>query len=346
MNRPKTIISFALFFSIILFIMQGIGESIRDDEHPYIRSVAIGTDDSYYPNTSYAHLWENKMDDMGIDIWQPGEYDKSDRINFEGVYHSTKSYSEKFASSSGNNIAEGIANFFGELFQQEWQFHNLDWDHGTMKNISEGEQIYIYPHIWMNIPGGDAWKGLNIEQYIYIRAWDAYSASQEWVTGLQSRDVSGSGDKCEWIPRLDAGVMGKYDLYYVIDVAYFDQDFLHSIPGINLFTNIELEELIDSDKALYMERWGGVIYGDNHNDIPTTLSYHEMTYKSQGGISTFFDTIKDIQIGWAAFTNTGNDIVNIGFTSIFSVFALAFGLCIYYEIKSYLPFISGGEGGE
>ena len=136
--------------------------------------------------------------------------------------------------------------------------------------------------------------------------------------------------------------MGKYDLYYVIDVAYFDQSLLNSIPGVNLLTDTELEDLIAEDKARFMERWGGVIYGDEHQDMPSTLSYHEMQYQNRGGISTFFEVIRNVQIGWTAFSGYG--VISTGFNVLIGVFTLAFSLVIYYEIKSYLPFISGGEG--
>ena len=106
------------------------------------------------------------------------------------------------------------------------------------------------------------------------------------------------------------------------------------------FNKFEIKE----DKALFMEQYGGVILGDENLVAPSSLSYHEITYQSTGGLNTFFDTIKDIQMGWTAFTSTDNEVVNYGFTLIMAVFTLIFGLSIYYEIKSYIPFISGGEG--
>lgn len=324
--------------------MWGVGNSLRGDEQEYIRKVALGSDSAYDPgNESYAHLWQGNMEAMGIDMWHPGDYGLSERISFDGVYHSTHSYSEQYASSGGDTIWGKIGNF---LSGGRWPHADLNWEHENMVNISQGEQVYIYPHMDIDLPGGDAWRGLDIEQYIFIRTFDAYSASQEWMHDVITKDVSSAGDRCEWIPRLDCGRMGKYDLYYVIDVAYFNKDVLKSIPGLNLFTDTDIQDLIDSDKALFMERYGGVIYGDNHIELPSSLAYHEIGYEASGGLSTFFSTIEDIQMGWVAFTSTGNSVVDYGFTLLFGIFGLIFSLSIYYEIKSYLPFISGGEGGE
>ena len=65
------------------------------------------------------------------------------------------------------------------------------------------------------------------------------------------------GESFQWMPELDCGVMGPYDLFYVIDVAYFDQEFVRLIPGLNLLTNADLRELMDSGKVKFQESYGG-----------------------------------------------------------------------------------------
>ena len=341
MNRPKTIIGLAFFFAIITVVMAAVGDSMRDERFSYI-GAAAGVPDTYFnhTNVSYSHLWDNELERMGINRFSYGEYGKSDRIKIYTVYQSTKSYSEKFTQSYGDSWLDTIGRVLGLD-----TYHDLEWDHGTMKTISEGENVYLYPFIDMDIPGGDS-PIPDFKVYIFVRTFDAYSSSQEWLHGPVIHKMTTNSDRCQWIPRLDCGVMGAYDLYYVIDIAYFNQDFLGSIPGLNLITDRELEQLIDEDKAAFMERYGGVIYGDNHRDEPDMIAYHEIQYSSTGGIDVFFETIKDIQMGWTAFTTTDNEVVNTLFTSVMVFFTLIFSLAIYYEIKSYLPFISGGEGGE
>ena len=344
MNRPKTLIGLALFFGIITMLLWGVGNSINDPEFEYIRKVAIGGDDLYKAeNVSYAHLWESEMERMGVMDYQEGEYGLSDRINFKGVYHSTHSYSTQYTESRGDTVLDKIVSYFSFGY---WDPSYLKWEHEHMTHINSGEHIYIYPHINFNMPGSDP-SIINLvpdfAQYLFVRTFDAYSISQEWLSGPYIIKLPCKSDWIETIPNLDIGIMGSYDLYYVIDVAYFNQDFLSSIPGINYLTDSDIKTAIKEGDARFMEKWGGVIIGDNHQEAPSSLSYHEITYSS-GGIHSFFDTINDIKMGWLAFTNTGNEIIDYGFTMIMSVFGIIFGLSIYYEIKSYLPFISGGEG--
>ena len=342
MNRPKTIISLAVFFGIIGFLMAQVGASINDPNFEYIGTVATGGQTYYQTNgTNYAHLWDNNMERMGINTFQIGEYGMTDRIYFEGVYHSTKSYGDQYASSWSDTIVGKISDFFSG---KGWNTGDLDWDHGTMQTIHEGDNVYIYPHLNIDLPGGDNPFELNLKQYIFARTFDAYSMGNEWLHEPDTQDVSGGGDSVEWIPQLNCGKMGAYDLYYVIDVAYFDMDVLNSIPGLNLLTDTDIANLIKEDKARFMERWGGVIYGDEHQEGPSMLEYHELQYSQSGGINVFFDTIKNIQMGWTAFTDTGNTFIDIVFETVMGIFGLIFSVCIYYEIKSYLPFISGGEG--
>ena len=344
MNRPKTLIGLAFFFGVMIFIMDAIGASIASDDHPYIREAATGSSDDYNVlNQSYAHLWDSEMERMGINKYHPGEYGMSDRIWFEDVYHSTKSYGDKYASSWSDTIVGKINSF---LKGDGWPSGDLDWDHGHTKTIHEGEHIYIYPHLNIDLPGGNNPFELDLKQYIFVRTFDAYSGGNEWLHDPDTKDVSGGGDKIEWIPQLNCGIMGEYDLYYVIDVAYFNQDILGSIPGINLLSDMELADMIKEDKALFMERYGGVIYGDLHQSTPDMLAYHELQYSQSGGINVFFDHIRKIQMGWSAFTTTDNSVVNTGFTMIMGIFSLIFALTIYYEIKSYIPFVSGGDGGD
>lgn len=326
-------------------MLWGVGNSIHDPRYDYITQVATGKTFEV-TNQSYAHLWDNAMKNMGINTYSLGEYGMTDRITFKAVYHSTHSYGDKFTQSGGDTWLEKGIVFF-HLDKLFGIYHDLEWEHEHIKNISNGEHIYIYPHLDIDIPGGDtSLGGTDLKQYIFVRTFDAYSGGNEWLHDPDTKDVSLSGDRCQWIPQLNCGVMGRYDLYYVIDVAYFNQDLIGSIPGLNLLTDSDIEQLIKEDKARFMERYGGVIYGDEHQDTPDALSYHELQYSQSGGINTFFDTIKDIQIGWTAFTTTDNAVINRGFEIIMTIFAMIFGLAIYYEIKSYLPFISGGDGGE
>ena len=95
-----------------------------------------------------------------------------------------------------------------------------------------------------------------------------------------------------------------------------------------------------------MERCGGVIYGDMEREPLEYITAHEIQYSNTGGLAVFFDIIDDIKYGWGAFTNTGNSIVDGAFASFFTIITLIFSITIYYEVKSYLPFISGGEGSE
>ena len=334
MDRPRTIIGLALFFGIIGFMLWGVGNSISTNK--YIREVATGSEDDYAPgNLSYAHLFDGAMEQMGINKYYMGEYGMTDKIRFEAVYVSTHSYGDKFASSSG----EGIAWLWGWLGDKVGMgaSGDLDWDKDRtdVKNISSGEHVYIYPHLNIDLP--DAF--FNLETYLFVRTFDAYSGGNEWLHEPDVKNVDWSGHYCEWIPQLNCGLMGRYDLYYVIDVAYFDQEVISGIPGINLLTDTELEALIKGDKARFMERYGGVIYGDVSQGQPDSLAYHEIQYSARGGLSVFFDTIRDIQMGWTVFTSTDSEIINKGFEMIMIVFGLIFSLAVYYEIKSYLPFI-------
>lgn len=344
MNRPRTIAGFAFFYGILFVILGAVGDSITSNTD--VARVA-GVDINRYYNESgisYSHLWDNAMEAMGIMEWHDGEYGMSDRIKFNNVYVSSHSYSEQFTQSSGDNIIEQI---FNALTLGHYDPSGLKWEHENMVNLSNGEHIYIYPHLKIDLPGGD-WGPdefiPNLQQYIFVRTFDGYSVANEWISDVQTRDVSSSGDRCQWIPRLDCGIMGEYTLYYVIDVAYFDQSLINAIPGLNLLTDTDLEELIKEDKARFMERYGGIILGDSNRDAPSSLSYHEMNYQASGGLSTFFDVIHNIAIGWTAFQDYGpvSDVFNI----FIGFFTLIFSLVVYYEIKSYLPFISGGEGGD
>ena len=339
MDRPRMIISLAFFFMIITFLLWGVGNSINDPDYEYIAKAATGNSGGYSPtNYSYSHLWNNELERMGISRFSYGEYGMSDRIKIKTVYQLTTSHGEKFTQSYGDSWLDTIGRWVGLD-----TYHDLEWNHGTVKNISQGDPVYLYPFIDMDIPGGNS-PIPDFKCYIFVRTFDAYSSSQEWIHDPVVHKMTTNSDRIQWIPRLECGLMGAYDLYYVIDVVYFNQDFLKSIPGINLITDVELEDLVNEDKARFMERYGGVIYGDNHRDEPDMIAYHEVQYSGTGGIDVFFETIKDVQMGWTAFTSTDNDVVNYGFQSMMAIFTLIFGLCIYYEIKSYLPFISGGEG--
>lgn len=290
MKFGKIVMFFLIFIGLLSTFLYVFSFDLSESEHlqdvSNLQPFTVEKDNHY--NNPYFNALSQSMIEANINQFQLGEYGLNDRINFRDVYHLNFDIeSEPYNDDMDNYeveiiqdffynpvlwITQGIDETFGDL---------IDWDYGNMKNLSYNDDVFIYPHVYFNP------EGMDLDRWFVVQTFSvpAYEPLDNWY-----RWEIWGGESYERIFKFDCGKMPNTDLYYVIDAVEIDRD----IEFTTGFPFITPEE--NSNYAKKVERYGGVIHGENHLDVPTHIE--------EGGI--YFDEDS------SGFWNFLNDLSQIG----------------------------------
>lgn len=324
MDKGHILVELCIFYGVIALLLGGIGESMKTDAH--IMQISTGQDGNYtttveFDTKSYDWLIGDMASNMGIDDFTLGEFGLSDECNIKNVYVSTKSYDKQHIHVM-DSIPDYIYGILGLGKNVDLMNNHLTWKHGTRLNLSEGDQIYLYPYIRANM------GGLDVSRYIIAQVWDVNG--NEWISGMEKWETW-IGGTIEVIFRMDCGLMPNTDLYYCVDVIKSD---------IDIGDYFDIQGLIDIGKAEWIERYGGVIRGEITQTQPQYMTPHEIEYKPIGAWNSFLTLIGNVVIGFKAFQGFGIVTIIID-TLLFVPLAVRVGHMLYDEGKSFIPFIRG-----
>lgn len=328
-NWSRTIMELLIFYGIIGILLGGVGASIKANDELAVVSGTLPAD--YGSETmdmeSYHDLLKSSMEEAGIEIdkLRQGEFGLSDKIDVLHVWHSEKKLDTLTETTEYNMLDpdwwEKIIGDIKRFFTGERKYGGWSKNHRT--NLSAGEDVYIYPHFTIDREGFDPYQ-----RYIVVQAWDV--GGNRWFQDIWEWQPW-HGRTANIVARLYLGKMPKRDLFYCIDFARCDTD---------VTDYFHYEKLKEQGRADIVERYGGVIYGDESTE-PLWGAYmapHEISRAPSGGLDTFFDIIGNIAIGWAVFQSYGvvSLILN---TIIFGPISIIILYVVYTEVKSILPFI-------
>lgn len=349
MDSLKVLMSVIIIYGLIGVGMNTLGASIRE-EPDFARVAPDANYSEVYSEhqvESYLAAINDSARKMGINRFKIGEYDLSDRINVRHVWHSTQKLDTRkvkiknedmvdaiFDPDAWKNVGEGIFNFVTrkDAYQQ--------WKDNHRTNISYNNPVFIYPHFRVKLTNKDEENelitGVDLERFVAVRAWDA--RGNNWLSDAWkwSPWIGGTADI---VSRLNAGDMPKRDLYYAIDFIIADTDVsrLLTDPASNL------QQLQDRGKAEVVERYGGVIYGDEEAPRPTSMQDHVLRARSTGGFSKLIDVIGNVGIAWSSFQGYGiiSLLIDVMIATPLAVALLFIG---YREALRMIPFVGQGGG--
>ena len=338
MKWSKTIMALMIFYGLIGFGVTSIGASLRDEQFKDMASIldpSINWDDYNIDIESYQWLVQDSANKMGIDIFRLGEFnvlpEEDDAISVAGVWSSTEEVWENddFKIKPASNWWNWWYNW---MRNPDYWVKKVQDAH--MSNISASEPVYIYPYFYIELEGG-FFDLPNLNQFIILKAWDVYD--DYWFTEMISMAHTWDSD-ITIVAKLKAtDDMPKHDLYYCIDFVVCDTD---------LGDYFDIERALSIGKADIVERYGGVVYGDESvaSMVGSQMTPHTISKSPTGGITSIFRVLGDFVIGFKSFQGY-NHVSTLFNITIFTPMILLIGYIIYTEIKSLvglLPFSGGG----
>ena len=335
MNWAPVILGMMLFYGVLGVLFAEIGDTMKTNED--FAQIVTGQDVDIqdYPGfdiVSYQHLVQDTAKEILMDQFIMGEYNLSDGIEVHHVWHS-----EKKLDTRKEKIDVAYDSWF--FLDPDWWGHHFgnikrwlygedeyeEWIDNHRTNISYNEQVYIYPHFTVNL--GEVYP--SIWRYVVVNAWDVYG--NKWTSNPWTWEPW-IGGTANIVARLDAGKMPKRDFYYCIDFIRADTDIR------DYFT---LSKFLEIGRAEIVERYGGVIYGDESVEMPLAMQVHELTMRPDSGFNKLVEWIGNIGIGFQAFQGYG--LISILFDILIAtplLFMTAY--ILYYEARDWIPFVGGG----
>ena len=337
MNKAKVIVSIFIFYSVIIYFVSSIGAETNSRIATQMSNLDIPT------HMPYEDIL-NKSGMLDSDIFKLGEYGWSKNVNFNGVYVCSKSSSElglydllpltihdvSFSKDPLQWIYNKIIDHRKIAFNDALQ-HIRKY---AKENFSYGEHLYVYPDI--SIHYDKHWFHPNF--WIVVGIFDANNPPNKW-NDIQAYKLPLTYYDYRTLLQLNFGTMGYYDRYFVIDVIYTDVD----LKGLSISDIVNY--IIPSGKAQVVERYGGIIYGENHIPAPNSLTYHQLQLSKQYGTglhSMLMHFIENFKNGMELITKD-NPLGTLLYIIIFSPMIFLISWIIYTEAKSFIPFIRGGD---
>ena len=315
-----------VFYAVFIFGLQQVGSLVT--ENPELASNYEDTDFLHYNDTGgidwsyyYSDLYQ-KMNESGFYDFRLGEYGvdqaiyNNNRIQFTGVYVSTTKYD---TSNMWKQVSDNLFDKATWWLRPAFYPSRTKWTHENLKNVSEGQSVYVYPRIKYNP------AGLDLNRWLVVRCWDV--EGNTWLSDSVKYAVE-TGGAIEKIFRLYLGNMSSHDLYYEIDVIQADRDIS------DLFT---VTGEIDSEKAELIEKYGGVIYGDEHSSFPSgPMSPHELYLKAPSS-NPVYSAFKQISIGYnKVVANSDLGVISQILMIFLTLIPIGMGYIIYTEIRAWI----------
>jgi hypothetical protein len=349
-----TLVMLAVYYGTLGLILNGMAGAVN--EYNTLDNGTIPVD--YEPDdvfTGEMREWYEEMssnfEQMEQNTW-PGdnmEVGLSDRIEIKPVYHATEDYSEY---PSGDWIFEpdSFQSFFNQWFAGggNWQMKYEYWDYGNRMNMSPGEEVWIYPHIYYNSPG--IYFGGEVTDTAFLTVWGFDATRGKAFENVYELETTGmeSGYAYSKIYKFYANEMTNHDLQYVIDVAVLKEPGLADAAYSALKGGMsyqQIENMYDCNINLE-ERYCGVIYGekgraDYWHNAPQGTNIPHTGYETSGGA---FKWLRDAITGFAFLTSdeVPMPIAWLARILVFGPLGVLLGYVIWTEVRSLIPFISGG----
>ena len=335
-STKRDIIFGIIVFQLLIFFALGwigyvAGENedfARNLDVPYIYTNETGQIDwDFY----YEDLYK-KMGEAGFYEFRFGEYGidetlfEANRIKIQDVYVDIMKHdiSDKWCLVPDKGFF-GTLTAWQQALEKFLHGDKMKWEHDNLYNVSQGEDVYIYPKFIYNPKGWD-W-----DRWIVIRIW--YVNADQWVNDVWKEDVI-SGGKINMYARLYMGKMPKNDVYYELNFIQADRD-------IEDWWNFE--GYVKMGQAEIVEKYGGFIKGDvsTPNFVGSTMSPHELHLNpATGGVNKIFSLLGNIGKGMNVLTS-GN--LPYGFNQLIIIFIISpITLLITFLILTYTMSIIRG----
>jgi len=315
LNWKGVIVFLAVYYFMFTFIMGAVsamyyqygGETAVEDT---ISDTGVYT---YEDVQEWYDYIDEQFESMKYDSWEEGEKGLSDRITIGPVYHLNYNDAEYpkrreiFEPGSWESMGSQWLSWLTPHTKGKWRMLSDYWDNGNMMNISYGEPVFIYPHIYYNSPGvyigGEFFKA----QFLVIWGFDATQGQvfrdvvvpgEEDLSGVYDEEVN-TGYAVSMIYKFYAGPMPAHDLLYVIDACVLKNDkglvdgVVAALKGGASYDQIETMFNTKLDLA---ERYMGRIKGDKgapdeYYWVPSGIAPH------QGGGHGIYNVFSWLQDG-------------------------------------------------
>lgn len=340
---------------VVTFSVTGVFVSaITEDAQTNVHLQKV-SDIEPYASTNYddLHVYYqallNSMNKANIDTWKKGEYGLSDRLNFHNVYvldydieleHSDNMDYYKFEELpdsgyfglGGGKLLRGAKELFG--FDKD-----IDWPYGSRSNLSEGDSIFVYPHVEFDADSRDFDRWWII-QYFSIDDYGNLDTPDNW----HRWEIWGSG-RYERIWKFSVGTMPNTDIYYVIDMVEIDRDTEFSKSSLLIGGLVGLTvggTTVDGSQfAKRVERYGGMIKGETSIDAPVQLSSEGITLeKADGSLGGLFRNIDNQMDSFGIFLNPDYGIFAEGMTILILIFGLIITVASIIFILNIIPTVN------
>lgn len=337
MNYLKFLTFLIVVFAVIGVFVSAIAESVQDS--PHLQEISdLPIQELYQDHHVYYKALQNAMNRANIDTWQRGEYGLSDRLNFFDVYvldydiESTGDFMNNYKYSESPDTASGyLTDFFNWVSDNiGLRNNNIDWQYGSMENLSTGSDVYVYPYVEFDpdTKDVDRWwivQFFTVNQYGDMYAPDNWERWEIWDSGRYER-----------IFQFEVGTMPSTDLYYVIDMVEIDRNTEYSnwaLVGGLIGLTVSGHTVEGSEFAKRVERYGGVIYGDNPIDAPISLSSDGIALEqNSNSMSGIFRTVDNQLNNFGIFLNPEYGL----FAELMAILAILFGLVVTVMLVMFI----------
>lgn len=352
-----TLVMLAVYYGLLGLILNGMAGAVN--EYNTLDNSTVPVD--YNPDDVFTGEMEEWYEAMSEDFelaeqktW-PGdnkEMGLSDRIDMGPVFHDTVDH-EEYPDGDWIHEPDTWHSVLNQLTTgKHWRMKYDYYDYEHHSNLSAGQEVYIYPHVYYNSPG--KYFSGSATETPFITVWGFDATRGKVFQEVYSIKAAGgilelkSGYSYSYIYKFYGGQMSTHDLQYVIDVAILKEqglvdEFITSLKGGMSYKQIENQFDVEVELA---ERYCGVIYGKQgraeywHN-VPQGQN---IPHIDQSDATGAFKWLKDAITGFA-FLTSDEVPAPIGWLArilVFGPLGILISYIVWTEVRSLIPFISGG----